>query len=211
MAYSDRDRLIALAGIYQAVHCVMRIARHGSVDTAAVEPCLFSLFQVDADNVASVFGPPGAVSVGARKVIEQMTNTTERDMEPTRYVITLMKLEQRLAARPDLLAAIRAGIDEATVMLEHHALLDPAIFAHMADIYAKTISSLPPRIMVRGEPLHLNNPDNQNRIRALLLAGIRGAMLWRQTGGSRWQIIFGRRRLFDEAQGYLRQPAVHDR
>jgi len=210
MAYSDRDRLIALAGIYQAVHCVVRIARQGSVDTAAVEPCLFSLFQVDADTVASVFGPPGAVSVGARQIVEQMPSQSERDMELTRYVITLIKLEQRLAARRDLLAAIRAGIDEATVMLERRSLLDPAIFAHIADLYAKTISSLQPRIMVRGEPLHLNNQDNQNRIRALLLAGIRSAMLWRQTGGSRWQILFGRRRLFGEAQAYLRQPAMHD-
>lgn len=210
MAYNDRDRLIALAGIYQVVHCVMRIARHGSVDTAAVEPCLFSLFQVDADTVASVFGPPGAVSVGARQVTEQMTGKSERDLELTRYVIMLIKLEQRLTARPDLLAKIRAGIDEATVMLDHRALLDQAIFAHLADLYSKTISQLPPRIMVRGEPLHLNNPDNQNRIRALLLAGVRSAMLWRQTGGTRWQILFGRRRLYDEAQGYLAQPAMHE-
>lgn len=203
MAYSERDRLTALAGMYQAAHCVMQIARHGSVDTAAAEPCIFSLFQVDADTVASVFGPPGAVSTGARRIVEQMSSKTERDLELTRYVIMLVKLEQRLAARPDILKKIRAGIDEATVKLEQHALLDPAIFAHMADIYAQTVSGLQPRIMVRGEPLHLNNPDNQNRIRALLLAGIRSAMLWRQAGGSRWQILFGRRRLFEEARRYL--------
>jgi len=203
MGFSDRDRLTALAGIYQAVHCVIRIARHGSVDTAAAEPCIFSLFQVDADNVAGVFGPPGAVTIGARQIVDQMSSRTERDLELTRYVITLIKLEQRLAARADLLKRIRAGIDEATVKLEDHALLDPAIFAHMAEIYAKTISLLQPRVMVRGEPLHLNNPDNQDRVRALLLAGIRSAMLWRQAGGSRWQILFGRRRLFEEARRYL--------
>lgn len=207
MAYSDRDRLIALAGLYQATHCVMRVARYGSVDTAAAEPCIFSLFQVDADTVASVFGPPGAVVPGARQIIQQMASKTERELELTRYVIALMKLEQGLAKRPDVLARIRAGIDEATIELERHALLDPAILAHMAEIYSQTISRLSPRIMVRGEPLHLNNADNQNRIRALLLAGIRSAMLWRQTGGSRWQILFAQRRLFDEAQGYLRDAA----
>ncbi len=207
MAYSDRDRLIALAGIYQAAHCVMRVARYGSVDTAAAEPCIFSLFQVDADTVASVFGPPGAVTLGARQIIDQMAGKTERELELTRYVIALIKLEQRLGSRSDLLTAIRAGIDEATVKLEQHALLDPVILAHMAEIYSRTISGLQPRIMVRGEPLHLNNQDNQNRIRALLLAGIRSAMLWRQAGGSRWQILFGRRRLFDEAQRYLSDPA----
>jgi high frequency lysogenization protein len=44
---------------------------------------------------------------------------------------------------------------------------------------------LSPRIMVNGDPAHLNNPENANRIRALLLAGIRAAMLWRQSGGGR--------------------------
>ena len=49
--------------------------------------------------------------------------------------------------------------------------------------------------MVKGEPPHLQNPDNINKIRALLLAGIRSAMLWRQVGGLRRHIIFNRRKL----------------
>ena len=66
MAYDDQDRVTALAGIYQAVGCVMRIAHSGSADTAAMEPCIYSLFQVDADTVAAVFGPPrGAGQRGA--------------------------------------------------------------------------------------------------------------------------------------------------
>ena len=32
-------------------------------------------------------------------------------------------------------------------------------------------------------------------IRALLLAGIRSAFLWRQLGGRRWKLLFRRRRL----------------
>jgi high frequency lysogenization protein len=58
--------------------------------------------------------------------------------------------------------------------------------------------------MVRGEPNYLQNPDNQNRIRALLLAGIRAAWLWRQMGGNRWRILFGRQQFLDAAQTYLR-------
>jgi len=39
-----------------------------------------------------------------------------------------------------------------------------------------------------------------NRIRACLLAGIRSAILWRQVGGTKWQLLFFRRRIFDTAQ-----------
>jgi high frequency lysogenization protein len=83
-------------------------------------------------------------------------------------------------------------------------MLHPNLLANLADIYSRTLSTLQPRIMVRGEPLYLNNPDNQNRIRTLLLAGIRAAWLWRQVGGSRWKILFGRNRLLATANEYLR-------
>ncbi|WP_243260442.1 DUF489 family protein, partial [Pseudomonas aeruginosa] len=46
--------------------------------------------------------------------------------------------------------------------------------------------------------------SNAARIRALLLAGIRSARLWRQLGGSRWQMVFSRRRLLNELYPLLR-------
>ncbi|HSR54696.1 MAG TPA: DUF489 family protein, partial [Alphaproteobacteria bacterium] len=36
--------------------------------------------------------------------------------------------------------------------------------------------------------------------RALLLAGIRAAVLWRQVDGSRLRLLFGRKRIVREAQ-----------
>ena len=38
----------------------------------------------------------------------------------------------------------------------------------------------------------MKQTTTSDRIRTLLLAGIRSAMLWRQLGGNKWQIIFGR-------------------
>jgi high frequency lysogenization protein len=86
-------------------------------------------------------------------------------------------------------------------------MLHPNLLAHLADIYSRTLSQLQPRIMVRGESNYLQNPDNQNRIRSLLLAGVRAAWLWRQVGGNRWKILFGRHKLLDEANRYLRLSA----
>ena len=103
-----------------------------------------------------------------------------------------------------LVAKIADGIEEARAKLEHFSMLHPNLLAHLAEIYSGTISNLQPRIMVRGEPSYLQNPDNQNRIRTMLLAGIRAAWLWRQVGGSRWTILLGRRRLLDSAEAYLR-------
>jgi high frequency lysogenization protein len=73
----------------------------------------------------------------------------------------------------------------------------------MADLYRQSISNISPRIIVKGKPLFLQNPDTQNRIRALLLAGIRSAVLWRQLGGTRLQLLFSRKSIVSDAEELL--------
>jgi high frequency lysogenization protein len=157
--------------------------------------------------VNAVFGEPGAVANGARQIIAQLTGKPERNLELTRYVVLLMKLERTLAGRREMLARIGDGIEAAQAKQEHFALLHPNMLAHLAEIYSETVSQLQPRIIVRGDPLHLQNPDNQNRVRALLLAGIRAAMLWRQVGGTRWQILLANKQILADARRYLDMAA----
>ena len=57
--------------------------------------------------------------------------------------------------------------------------------------------------MVNGDPVHLNNSENANRIRALLLAGIRAATLWRQSGGGRLTLLLRRNPLLLETRMLL--------
>jgi high frequency lysogenization protein len=62
-------------------------------------------------------------------------------------------------------------------------------------VYADTISTFRLRIQVSGNPSVLQREENAAKVRALLLAGIRSAVLWRQTGGRRWQLIFARKKV----------------
>jgi high frequency lysogenization protein len=203
MAHTERDRLIALAGIYQAALCVRQVARQGTVDTDLMEPCIYSLFQTEAADVPAVFGPKG-VAPGARVLVGQLAGGEPRDLELTRYVVELLKRERMLASRQVIVGTIADGIEAARAKLDHFPLLHPNLLAHLADVYEQTVSRMEPRIMVRGEPLYLQNPDNQSRIRAMLLAGVRAAWLWRQVGGSRWQILLRRKRLLEAGRDYLR-------
>jgi high frequency lysogenization protein len=54
--------------------------------------------------------------------------------------------------------------------------------------------------MVNGERVYLSNNDNAAKIRALLLAALRSAVLWGQCGGSRLSLVFNRRGYFVEAR-----------
>jgi high frequency lysogenization protein len=59
---------------------------------------------------------------------------------------------------------------------------------------------LTPRIMVRGEPRLLADPSIASQIRALLLAGLRATVLWRQCGGTRLQLLWSRRPILEQAR-----------
>jgi high frequency lysogenization protein len=156
MSYTDLDRLTAFAGVYQAAYCVRQIARQGTVDTRIMEPCIYSLFQLDAPDVAAAFGPPGAVANGARQIVAQLTAGSNggppRDQELLRYVVTLVKLERALSGRRDMLEAIRAGIEAIAAGRADQPLLDPGLLACLATIYSDTVSHLAPRIIVKASP-----------------------------------------------------------
>ena len=63
--------------------------------------------------------------------------------------------------------------------------------------------------MVNGHGGHLQNPRVANKIRALLLAGIRATLLWYQVGGSRWGLLWSRKKYLQSAQG-LHRPSNDD-
>jgi len=88
-------------------------------------------------------------------------------------------------------------------------LRDPELIAELAELYSQTISTLTPRIMVHGDPGVLSGTATRNMIRTLLLAGIRAAVLWRQCGGNRLRLIFGRRGMLESCAGLLREARLH--
>ncbi|MDO6805406.1 DUF489 family protein, partial [Wenyingzhuangia sp. 1_MG-2023] len=69
----------------------------------------------------------------------------------------------------------------------------------------QTLSNLSFRIHVTGDPMHLQNEHTANKVRALLLSGIRAAILWRQVGGRRWHLLL-RRKQYLNALAQLSRP-----
>ena len=201
---SLHGQALALAGLYQAAHLVQQTARGRIRDALATETSLGSIFVTAPDDVAAVFNGHAGLTTGLRVMIEQLGNGGgARDVELTGYVVALMHLERKLSAHPTMLDTIAHGIDalrdadgQAPVVSVEHA-------SALAAIYTDTISTLTPRIMVKGEPVILESPDSRDMVRALLLAGIRAAVLWRQCGGGRIRLLLGRKGLLKHARGLL--------
>ncbi|WKE67241.1 high frequency lysogenization protein HflD [Gallaecimonas kandeliae] len=198
------SRAMALAAAAQAVSLVQKIARQGSCDNDQLLAVVKGILVTDPERPADVY--EGAnLDAGYRLVIELLGDASRnKDPELTRYLIGLLALERRLAKRRDVLALMGERINQVKRQVSHYGLEDEKVLGNLADIYVELISPLGARIQVAGSPIHLQQGLNQAKVRAALLAGIRALVLWRQLGGSRWQLLFKRRALVDEARQALR-------
>ncbi|MDD2760453.1 MAG: high frequency lysogenization protein HflD [Methylomonas sp.] len=193
------NQTIALAGIAQACSLVRQLATTGNADQEAMTASIDSLLRIDSDSVAEVFGGLAGVKHGFEQLDRQLSSRIAANPEQARYAAQLLHLQKQLSRNPEMTAKIRQGIVKAQAQAEHFGILHENVLANLADIYHGTISTLQPRIMINGDPQHLSNQTTVNKIRALLLAGIRASLLWRQCGGSRWHLLFSRKKILAEA------------
>lgn len=198
-----RDRTLALAGIVQAASLVDALGRSGTCDEAAKISSLKSLLETEPPTVEAVFGGLGGVRFGLLALRRELMAKTSRNLQITQYLVQLLHLETKLGKSPQHLEVIGKGLAEAQKHLGLFPVEHPNAIARFADIYVSSIATLGPRIMVKGELVHLNNPNVAALIRALMLAGIRSAMLWHQCGGNRLRILFGRTGILRESKALL--------
>ena len=196
------DRVIALSGALQAASLVRALALRGEADIAAMRASLASIFKIDADNAADVFGGVPNLRLGLETLVSQV-ESAQRDGTLTRMLINIMRVEKALSARRDVLDALRSGID---AIAAGDIARDPVDATEpLARLYSETLSTLRPRILVEGNPRFLNNAATVDRIRALLMAAVRATVLWRQLGGSQLRLFFRHRQYAMMARGLLAQ------
>ncbi len=206
MQHTQQDRTLALAGIYQAVILVKEVATTGNVADAQLSSILETLFRFDANQVMDVYADTFTIKKGLTALHEQLSGSKQKmDMDITRYVIQILQLEKMLRKNPQLMDQLTGALEKTQNKIEYFHITHENIIAGLADIYQQNISPVGPKIMVQGEQIYLSQSQNANKIRALLFAGIRSAVLWRQCGGSRWQLLISRKKYMDTAKTLLKQ------
>lgn len=199
-----RDRTLALAGVFQTAALVHRLAWHGIGPNRGLEASLGSLFRFDTQSTLSVFGDLGDIRPGLNALVAHLSGEAGPDEAPVmRYVLGLIHLERCADSRDGTWRALHEGLQLASRQVNNFGVEHENTVAALAALYADHISPAGPRIMVEGESLHLRDPRTAALIRALLLAGIRSAVLWRQLGASRWSLLFGRRGMLSEARALV--------
>ena len=192
------ERALALAGIVQPCHLVSGIARSGMIAEDSLTGCLESIFVTNPENTLDVYRSGDGVRTGLRllhEIIGEMNFGQHGDT--IQYALALIALERKLQQRPELLRQIGAGIEaiQEHININTLAISSEDVVERLSRLYEETAGTLEPRIRIHGLQKLLQNSANTCRIRALLLAGLRSAVLWRQLDGSKSQWVLGRGKL----------------
>jgi len=199
-----KERTMALAGIFQATELVRQAANHGTWSGYAADTCLDSLLAIDADTVEEIYGDASNLRLGAETLVSVLQGD-RRHMESLGYAVSIMQLENNFRKKSDMQALIGRELQTITTIdegLELHEIRDLQA-QKIAGLYTRTISTLSPRIVINGRPQHLQVDRTVNWIRTLLFSGLRSAVLWRQMGGGRFSLMFGRKKMLEQAQTLL--------
>ena len=199
-----KERTMALAGIFQATELVRQAANHGTWSGFAADTCLDSLLAIDADTVEEIYGSVNGLRLGAETLVSVLQGE-RRYMESLGYAVSIMQLENNFRRKSSMQADIGSELQSITTIddgLELHEIKDLQA-EKIAELYTRTISTLSPRIVVNGRPQFLQVERTVNWIRTLLFAGLRSAVLWRQMGGGRFSLMFGRKKMLEQARTLL--------
>ena len=205
-----RNQVLALAGVCQSVALVDSIAKTGDAEPAAFEACLDSLFAFSSQSPEEAYGGVEKLELGLRKLHDLLSGTRNvNDRELVRYVIGITHLQKQLEKIPDAAAIIRSRLDHTAKGKQINNKNINELASPVAAIYKDTVSNFKFRLKINGSAQQLQNNHNADRIRALLLAGIRGAYLWKQLGGRRRHFLFRKQRIVQTARDILQRDIPH--
>lgn len=195
MTHNDlQSQAWAFAALFLAIDSVRALAERGEVRSEAELTLLPSLLTTNAADIADYYGEPHNPLTRGRDAFLRVFNG-KNDQQGLRYSAQILHVEKRLAKNPALMALLQTRLQDARRQAEHFPPNHPNLLAGLATTYQDTASQAAGKIMVIGRPEYLQQTETINRVRTLLLCGVRAASLWRAYGGNRWNLLFARRKL----------------
>ena len=209
-------QVVALAAVAQSAALVSKLAMHGNASQTELLASVNPLLALNPRSESDVYPNLGHLNLGLRTLNDMFSQVRpSENASLVRYTLGMLLIRNKLNANSVMQANIRHGLESIQPLLlipenatpwrtEETEKTDGQIrqeqtFEQLATMYQDTISTLGHRIQVHGQVEYLQNDYVSNRVRSLLLAGIRSAVLWHQLGGRRWRLIFYRKRVQETA------------
>tara|TARA_Y100000814_G_scaffold36375_1_gene23227 strand:+ start:3887 stop:4489 length:603 start_codon:yes stop_codon:yes gene_type:complete len=133
------------------------------------------------------------------------SNRVKQNSQIRRYITEILILRKTLSKNMIMQSVVRAGLSNLEPI--RPSLIDCMqtnqqeineqnyTFEEISSLYRKTLSTLKHRIKVAGKVQFLKNEIVSNKIRGLLFAGVRSAVLWHQLDGRYWRLFIYNKRI----------------
>jgi len=133
------------------------------------------------------------------------SNRLKQNSQIRRYITEILILRKTLSKNMIMQSVVRAGLSNLEPI--RPSLIDCMqtnqqeineqnyTFEEISSLYRKTLSTLKHRIKVAGKVQFLKNEIVSNKIRGLLFAGVRSAVLWHQLDGRYWRLFIYNKRI----------------
>ncbi|MGM0783275.1 MAG: high frequency lysogenization protein HflD [Pseudomonadota bacterium] len=183
---------LALAGVFQAASLVDELARTGQVEPRPWETLIEATVDTSPESFEAIYGGhPNNLRRGL-EVLEAVIGRRQANPAVLRYGFSMLLLMNKLRSNTAMMDALGENLTRIQGQAEHFGTTHENVIASLGEAYQETLSTFKTRIVVQGDPSLLQNRMMPERVRAILLAGIRFALLWHQQGGRRWKLVFQR-------------------
>ncbi|WP_163558847.1 high frequency lysogenization protein HflD [Halomonas sp. NO4] len=183
---------LALAGVFQAASLVDELARTGQTEPRPWETLIHATVDTNPESFEAIYGGhPNNLRRGL-EVLEAVVGRRQANPAVMRYGFSMLLLMNKLRTNTAMMDALGTQLTRIQGQAEHFGATHENVIASLGEAYQETLSTFKTRIVVQGDPSLLQNRMMPERVRAILLAGIRFALLWHQQGGRRWKLVFQR-------------------
>jgi len=198
------NQTLALAGMFQSAALIEQMAYKGEISQAAFDCCVDSLFAFEAETTLDVFGDLSGLTRGLQTLSQHLGgHTRDSGKNLAYYIMSMMKISSKILHDNSMAEKLQSDLQTIQQQSIDFDLSRANVVMKIDGLYQQTISNIQPRIIVRGEQNFLTNSDNAGKVRTLLLTGIRSAVLWHQLGGTKWKLVFTRKKYVDCARRLL--------
>jgi high frequency lysogenization protein len=215
-------QVVALAAVAQSAALVSKLALHGNASQTELLASVNALLALNPRSETDIYPNLGHLNLGLRTLDDMLSlGRSPENTSLVRYTWGMLSIRNKLDMNSAMQSNIRDRLQsiQSLLLVPENAtpwrmaetektdgqLRQEQSFEQLATLYQDTISTLSHRIQVHGQEDYLQNDYVSNRVRSLLLAGIRSAVLWHQLGGRRWRLILYRKRLQETTSALRRR------
>ena len=212
-----KGETMALGALFQCCGQITRVASTGYFDELAASCVLRAMLVTNPQTLEDIYNP-SQLSTGFRLMLEALGNSpsdkTREIIDITKIAFKIIALELSIERSSSVFARMGGEIDRIRALADQEdpnctsensrIVLKQDYVREYAVLYQSLISPNFTKLIIYGEAAVLSRTENQEKIRAMILAGIRAALLWRQEGGRRRYLFFRRKSILDYARNFLR-------